>query len=126
MEGLEPIAETAFRSALKLITGESHILSRLMVAMHAVRRGRFDIVADLLDGHVAEDHDNEALHALARALVNDTPIRQRAIRFFERLPPAIKSLEFYLHAEGLLHYNRGALKKTEGRAFVERLRSAPI
>jgi tetratricopeptide (TPR) repeat protein len=113
MEGLEAVAETAFRSALKLITDESHISARLMVAMHAVRRGDADIVADLLDGHIAEDHDNEPLRALARAFVNDNPIRQRAIGFFERLPPAIKSLEFYLHAEGLLHYNRGALRDSE-------------
>jgi tetratricopeptide (TPR) repeat protein len=113
MEGLEVIADTAFRSALQLITRDSHISARLMVAMHAVRRGDSDIVADLLDGHIAEDHDNDALRALARAFVNDNPIRQRAIRFFERLPSAIKNLEFYLHAEGLLHYNRGALKEAE-------------
>ncbi|MBR1041187.1 hypothetical protein JQ593_18240 [Bradyrhizobium viridifuturi] len=113
MEDLEAVAETAFRSALQLISKDSHISARLMVAMHAVRRGDADIVADLLDGHVAEDHDNDALRSLARAFVNDSPIRQRAIRFFERLPPTIKSLEFYLHAEGLLHYNRGALKDAE-------------
>lgn len=113
MEGLEAVAEAAFHSALQLITAESHISARLMVAMHAVRRGDANIVADLLHGHVAEDHDNDALRSLARALVNDSPIRQRAVRFFERLPPTIKSLEFYLHAEGLLHYNRGALKDAE-------------
>lgn len=113
MDGLEAVAESAFRSARQLVSKDSHISARLMVAMHAARRGDADIVADLLDGHVAEDHDNDALRSLARALVNDSPIRQRAIRFFERLPATIKSLEFYLHAEGLLHYNRGALKEAE-------------
>lgn len=59
----------------------SHIAARLMVAMHAARRGEARAVADLLDGHVAEGRDNEALRALTRAFVNDQPIRQRAIRF---------------------------------------------
>jgi tetratricopeptide (TPR) repeat protein len=113
MEGLEAIAETAFQSALKALAADSHISARLMVAMHAARRGDADKVADLLDGHIAEDHDSDALRSLARAFVNDSPIRQRAIRFFQRLMPEIRNLEFYLHAEGLLHYNRGALKEAE-------------
>ncbi|WP_035646445.1 hypothetical protein [Bradyrhizobium sp. ORS 285] len=114
MEGLDAIAEIAYRSALKVLAADSHISARLMVAMHADRRGDADKVADLLDGFVAEDHDSDELRSLARAFVNDSPIRQRAIRFFQRLRPEIRNLEFYLHAEGLLHYNRGALKDAEG------------
>lgn len=85
----------------------------MMVAMHASRRGEANGVADLLDGHVDESYDNEALRVLAPAFVNDRPIRRRAIHFFERLPVPIRGLPFYLHAEGLLHFNRGALKQTE-------------
>ncbi|MCC8972684.1 PIN domain-containing protein [Bradyrhizobium brasilense] len=113
MNGFEGIAEGAYHAALKLIDAESHIAARMMVAMHATRRGAANVVVDLLDGHVAEDHDNEALRTLARAFVNDSPIRRRAIRFFERLPGPIKALPFYLHADGLLHYNRGDLKQAE-------------
>ena len=113
MEGLESLSDAAYRAALKCIDADSHIAPRMMVAMHASRRGEANIVADLLDGHVAEDHDNEALRMLARAFVNDGPIRQRAIRFFERLPASLKTLSFYLHAEGLLHFDRGALKQAE-------------
>ena len=50
---------------------------------------------------------------LARAFVNDSPIRQRALSFFARLPEAIRELPYYLHAEGLLHFNRGALPEAE-------------
>ena len=57
----------------------------MMVALHAGRRGDWSVVADLLDGHVAEDHDSDELRMLARAFVNDSPIRQRALRFFARL-----------------------------------------
>src|SRR4051794_14754744 len=57
--------------------------------------------------------DSPELRALATALVNDSPIRQRALRFFERLPRPVRELPFYLRAEGLLHFNRGALKQAE-------------
>lgn len=113
MEGFEKLAEVAYQAALKCVDADSHIAPRMMVAMHASRRGEASVVADLLDGHVADDHDNEALRILARAFVNDSPIRRRAIRFFERLPAPIRALSFYLHAEGLLHFNRGALKQAE-------------
>jgi tetratricopeptide (TPR) repeat protein len=113
MAGIDDIAEEAFRAALARIDGQSHIAGRLMVAMHAARRGTWASVADLLDGHVAEDQDSQELRALATALVNDSPVRQRALRFFERLPRPVRELPFYLHAEGLLHFNRGALKQAE-------------
>ncbi|MGC1861040.1 MAG: hypothetical protein WA733_07930 [Methylocystis sp.] len=68
MEGLEAAAEQAYQAALARIDGSSHIASRLMVAMHAAKRGDWKVVADLLDGHVAEDHDSNELRMLTRAL----------------------------------------------------------
>ncbi|TWB93204.1 hypothetical protein FBZ93_111243 [Bradyrhizobium macuxiense] len=113
MEDFTAIADAAFHAAIIALGTDSHISARLMVAQHAAHRGEPDKVADLLDGHVAEDHDHDALRTLARAFVNDSPIRARAIRFFQRLPAEIRSREFYVHAESLLHYNRGALKDAE-------------
>lgn len=112
-DGMDDIADAAFEAALKQIDGESHTADRLMVAYHANRRDDAAIVADLLDGNVAEDHDSLELRMLARAFVNDSPIRQRAVSFFGRLPAAIRALPYYLHAEGLLHFNRGALSEAE-------------
>ncbi|MES4992401.1 PIN domain-containing protein [Phyllobacterium sp. 22229] len=112
-ERFEQIADEAFHAALRLIDAESHIANRMMVALHAAKRGDWAVVADLLDGHIAEDHDSEELRTLARAFVNDSPIRQRALRFFERLPENICNLPFFLNAQGLLHFNRGALSEAE-------------
>ncbi len=112
-EEMEDIADTAFEAALKQIDDDSHAADRSMVAHHANRRGDAAIVVDLLDGRVAEDHDSSELRTLARAFVNDSPIRQRALSFFARLPEAIRELPYYLHAEGLLHFNRGALPEAE-------------
>lgn len=113
MEGLEAVSENAYRAALGLIDDSSHVAGRLMVAMHAARRGESKAVADLLDGRIQENRDGDELRTLARAFVNDSPIRRRAIHFFERLPRLIRELPFYLHAEGLLHFNRGALRQAE-------------
>lgn len=113
MEGFDDVAEVAFQTALKQIDNNTHIAGRMMVAMHAGRRGDWSVVADLLDGHIAEDYDSDELRTLARAFVNDSPIRQRALRFFARLTPSIRELPFFLHAEGLLHFNHGDLPAAE-------------
>ncbi|MBI1182363.1 MAG: hypothetical protein GC201_17615 [Alphaproteobacteria bacterium] len=112
-QGLEDIAEQAYHKALSHIVDASHIADRLMVAQHASHRGDAAVVANLLDGHVAEDYDNRDLRMLASAFVNDIPIRRRAMAFFERLSDNIRDLPFFLHAEGLLHLNRGALFDAE-------------
>ena len=113
IEGFDRVSENAYQTALKLINPSSHFADRITVAQHAARRGAAGVVADLLDGHVPEDHNNDGLSMLVCAFVNDTPIRRRAVRLFERLPAQVKDLPFYLHAEGLLHFNRGALKQAE-------------
>ncbi|MER8674605.1 tetratricopeptide repeat protein [Mesorhizobium sp. M0037] len=113
IDGFDDIAEAAFHTALRLIDDNAHFASRMMVALHAGRRGDWSVVADLLDGHIAEDHDSEELRTLARAFVNDSPIRQRALSFFARLAPPIRDLPFFLHAEGLLHFNHGDLPAAE-------------
>jgi tetratricopeptide (TPR) repeat protein len=112
-KNLEDIADIAFKTALTHIDEDSHAADRLMVADHASRRGDAAIVADLLDGRIAEDHDSEGLQVLARAFVSDNPIRHRALAFFARLPQAVRELPYYRHATGVLHYNRGALTEAE-------------
>lgn len=112
-EGLDAVAEAAFNRALAAIGDTSHVAERLTVAFHAARRGDWRAASDLLDGHVASDQDSPELRSLARAHVNNSPIRQRAIRFFEALPPLLRSKPFYLQAEGLLHLNRGDLPTAE-------------
>ncbi|TCM51122.1 GreA/GreB family transcription elongation factor [Rhizobium sp. PP-F2F-G48] len=112
-EKIEDIADAAFEAALKQIDDDSPAADRLMVAHHANRRGDAAIVIGLLDGRVAEDHNSNELRMLARAFVNDSPIRQRALSFFARLPEAVREHPYYLHAEGLLHFNRGALSEAE-------------
>lgn len=113
MAGYDKIGDAAYQNALRKINAGSHIAGRLMVAMHAAKRGDWGTVIDLLDGHIDEEHDSEELRTLTTALANENPVRKRAIRFFERLPVAISTLPFYLHAAGLICFNQGALKQAK-------------
>lgn len=110
MEGLNNISKTAFETALKNLGTNPHIADRMMVSFHAAQRSDWSVVVDLLDTHIAEDHDSNELRTLARAHVNDSPIRQRALRFFARLPGPVRDLPYYLHAEGLFKFNHGDLQ----------------
>lgn len=106
---LEAVEDEAFEKARRLLTPDSHIARRLMVARHAVRRGDWSVVADALDGWVETTIDSEELRVLTRAYTNETPVRRRGTRFFQNLIPALKALPAYSQAEGLFHFNRGAL-----------------
>ncbi|MFT4955754.1 MAG: tetratricopeptide (TPR) repeat protein [Brevundimonas sp.] len=105
----EAVEDEAFEKARRLLTPDSHIARRLMVARHAVRRGDWSVVADALDGWVETTIDSEELRILARAYTNETPVRRRGTRFFQNLDQALKALPAYSQAEGLFHFNRGAL-----------------
>lgn len=107
--GLESVEDEAFEKARRLLTPDSHIARRLMVARHAVRRGEWSVVADALDGWVETSIDSEELRVLTRAYTNETPVRRRGTHFFQDLIPALKVLPAYSQAEGLFHFNRGAL-----------------
>ena len=63
--------------------------------------------AEVLIGHVDLRHDSIELRLLAQALVGDYPIRQRAVRFFNELPPEVRSLPSFQTLEGALHANIG-------------------
>lgn len=104
---------SAFLAAKSTIGPDTHIAARVMVAEHAGRRGAWSAVADLLNGHVNEDLDSWLLRRLAGAFVNDLPIKQRAIDFFDRLERSIRDDAYYLHAEGIMSLNRGALAQAE-------------
>lgn len=112
-EGLEDISLRAFEAARRLVGPESHFADRMMVAQHAARRERWANVSDLLLTHVSNERDSEELRMLAGALANDTPIRDRALRFFEGLPDAVRKLAFFRHTEGVLRFNHGDLETAE-------------
>ncbi len=112
-ESFAATAELAYRSAIAAIGPSSHVAARWMVARHAVSKGDWRMACEILDGHVDEQHESDELRLLATALVNDLPVRRRAIRFFDRLAPALKGTHFFLQAEGLMHFNRGERGRAE-------------
>lgn len=123
-QGLTDVADRAFAVSVEAARRDDHAASRLTVAHLAEQRGDWSVVADLLLGHVDESRDNAELRMLARALVNDQPIRERALRFFERLPEAVRETPSYLHGLGLMHLNCGALSEAE-RVLRRAIAAAP-
>lgn len=113
IEGLDEVADQAYQKSKSLLTPDSHIARRLMVAQFAVKLDDWSVVADALDGWVETGADSEELRVLARAFVNETPVRRRGARFFQSLPAGLKAMPAYSQAEGLFHLNRGALQQAE-------------
>lgn len=111
--GFGDILAVGFENAIRSVDERSHAAERRMVALFAARIGKWAEVADLLDRRVSENVDSEELKALATALANDLPIRERALRFFERLPPRVGSGSVYLRCAGLAYFNSGDLLKAE-------------
>ena len=95
-------AGTAFES------GDDGHRARLSIANEALARGKPNVAADLLTGHLPLDRDTFELRLLAQALVCDYPIRERALQFFEDLAPDVQSLPDFQTYQGILHVKRGA------------------
>jgi tetratricopeptide (TPR) repeat protein len=112
-DGLNAIADAAYQKARNLLGSDGHIARRLMVAHYAVRAADWSVVADALDGWIDISVDSSELRTLARAYVNETPVRKRGTRFFKALPEALKVLPVYSQAAGLFHFNRGAMRAAE-------------
>ena len=90
------------------------LLPRIAVAFEAMAQTKPRVAADILIDRIPSDRYSEELRLLAHALVTDYPIRERAIRFFDNLPSAIRDLASFQQLEGMLHINRGIPKDAIG------------
>ena len=107
--GLDDLGNRYFAAAgTAFDNGDNGHRARLSIANEALARGKPNIAADLLTGHLPLDRDTFELRLLAQALVCDYPIRERALQFFEDLAPDVRSLPDFQTYQGILHVNRGA------------------
>ncbi|MBY2905735.1 tetratricopeptide repeat protein [Rhizobium leguminosarum] len=123
-KGQPALAEKAWDNARSNINDDSQIAGRMMVAMYAFRNRHWSDAASLLMGHVAMDRDSEELRALSGALVQERPIKQRAITFFAELPAEVRASARYRYLEGLMEFNRGDLPSAE-LIFSQEMEAAP-
>lgn len=107
--GEKGLAGVALDKAIALVSEASHASSKKMVAVHAARTGRWDIVSYLLEGAISLQHDSPELRWLAAAYANDIPVREAAITFFSHVEPALLARPYYIRAVSLMNYNRGEL-----------------
>lgn len=117
--GFDDVASAYFAGArAALERGDDALLSRFSVAREAMARSEPGTAADVLIDHVPLGRDSVELQLLAQALVNDYPIRERAIRFFDDLALEIRSLPSFQQSEGVLHINRGVSRDAIGPLSV--------
>ena len=107
--GLDDLGNSYFNAAgMAFDGGDDGLRARVAIAGEALARGQHNVAADLLTDRLPLDEDTFELRLLARALVFDYPIRERAVRFFEDLAPEIRSIPDFQVLQGILHVNRGA------------------
>jgi tetratricopeptide (TPR) repeat protein len=107
------IAEQAYRQAVSLISDRSHRAARAMVARCAGQRDDWSAVTHLLDGHVDIETPSAELDLLVTAFTNETPVRQRATKFFHELPASIREQSYCATSYGYLQSKRGDLREAE-------------
>ena len=107
--GLDDLGNSYFTAAgVAFDSGDDGHQARVSIAGEALARGQPNVAADLMTDRLPLDEDTFELRLLARALVFDYPIRERAVRFFENLAPEVRSLPDFKTYQGILHVNRGA------------------
>ena len=107
--GLDDLGNSYFNAArMAFDGGDDGFRARVSIAGEALARGQHNVAADLLSDCLPLDQDTFELRLLARALVFDYPIRERAVRFFMDLDPEIRSLPDFQVLQGIFHVNRGA------------------
>ena len=115
IHGFDDLATKYFAAAQQALErGDDGFPSRLSVAQEAIARGEPGTAADMLSGHLPLDRDSAELRLLAQALVNDYPIRDRAVQFFNELAHEVRSLLVFQQMEGILHINRGVPRDAIG------------
>jgi tetratricopeptide (TPR) repeat protein len=105
-------ATKAFDDALKAVTDESSLRSRLELSFEARRLGRDDAVVDLLKGRVATDRENEALHSLiACAITSSRWVTAQEV--LSSISQELQDRDWFRKAEAILAINTGDINIDE-------------
>jgi tetratricopeptide (TPR) repeat protein len=106
--GFLDLAEACYKSAREATNPNSaSFATRYALAHEAAAHGDWRTIARMFYGHINMEQDSADLRLLARALINQTPIREQARSFFAALPEPIKSEPYYLGTYGVMQIKRG-------------------
>lgn len=122
--GIEEAANKAWENGRRSISAMSHWTSRVMVAKHAYRLGRYRDAADLYLGAIDLTLDSEELRQLASSISLELPQTGRGLRFFRELSPELKKVRYYSQHEAVMYFNAGDMRKAEklARAILQEYR----
>lgn len=106
--GATDAAKEYFDQAKSVVADRSNSFATRYALAHEARAfGDWRVIVDMLFDQLPNDTDTPELRLLATALVQDYPVRERALHFFASLPDGISNQAFYLKARGIMHLNRG-------------------
>jgi cellulose synthase operon protein C len=108
---LKDIELDAYKRAVSALKEDSHIASRVNVAIAAEDREDWREVINALDGYIDLTSNSKEVRSLARAFANDHPVTDRAFTFFAELPGEVASSMPYVLLSGFLHLKVGSPEK---------------
>ncbi|MFO2375841.1 hypothetical protein QOU54_31020, partial [Pseudomonas aeruginosa] len=80
---LSPIIQMAFEYGLAQVNKDSDLDERILYCRIARKIGGWRVIINLLKEGTLSDEDSEGSRILALAYINDYPIREDAVKFFE-------------------------------------------
>lgn len=121
--GLTDIAGEAFARAMSVIRSDTNLAARLTAAKYAADSDDPTSVIELLSAVIPHDRHGDELGWLAEAHANEFPKRCRNVDFFGKLPPSVRSMPEYSHAEAATLLAVGG-RADDAISILQRLRSA--
>lgn len=111
--GVPTSSDRAWQNGRRTVTPQSHWTSRVSVAKHAFRRGRWRDAVDLFNGAIDLRQDSEELRQFAISVAYELPQSGIGAKFFRDLPHAIRSDQFFKEHEALMLFHSGDLPRAE-------------
>ncbi len=111
--GVPASSDRAWKNGRRAVTPQSHWTSRVSVAKHAFRRGRWRDAIEFFNGAIDLSHDSEELRQFAISVAYEVPQSGMGAKFFRDLPHAIRSDQFFKEHEALMLFHAGDLPRAE-------------
>ncbi|MFG9905756.1 hypothetical protein ACG3RT_07030 [Pseudomonas aeruginosa] len=110
---LSPIIQIAFEYGLAQVNKDSDLDERILYCRIARKIGGWRVIINLLKEGTLSDEDSEGSRILALAYINDYPIREDAVKFFEGFVVQGVAENYHNLLSGLFATKRQDFKKAK-------------
>lgn len=110
---LSPIIQIAFEYGLSLVDKNSDVDERILYCRVVRKVGDWRVIINLLKEEVLPGEESEAARILALAYINDYPIREDAVKFFEGFAVQGAAQNYHMLLSGLFATKRQDFSKAK-------------